>query len=182
VLAALFCCALACDTQPSSMPNPLLRADLASQLPEGLKVRKLAAIELDCTRQVELGKEGARQQFVVNWRVLDIDGVRYIAAVDVAPKGGTSGATAASATATVGQVKRQKAGGKTVDELQVTLHWQAKKGCSSLSETRSETVRSDDGSCKAAQPKGLLKPAKAPATAPAKAPATAPAKAPAGSK
>lgn len=148
---------LACDSGSATMPNPLVRQDLSSKLPKKVRVRLPSAIDFDCHQKVVLSADGAQQEFVVNWRVADVDGVRYMMAVDVQPSGKTSGAKSPKASGNIGQFKREGQGAKSVDSIAVTISWEAQKGCGRVQQTKQLVVRSDHASCKSPQPKGLIK-------------------------
>lgn len=151
---------LACDSGQATMPNPLVRADLSSKFPKALRGRLPSAIDLDCHQKVTLQADGAKQEFIVNWRVADVDNVRYMMAVDVQPSGKTSGASSPKASGTIGQLERKGEGKRSVDSVPVIISWQAQKGCSQLKETKQLVVRSNHASCKSSQPKGLIKKSK----------------------
>ncbi|MBW2735167.1 MAG: hypothetical protein JRH20_22525 [Deltaproteobacteria bacterium] len=157
LVLVLFVGPLACDAGPATMPNPLVRLDVSSKLPPKVRRRLPSAIDLDCHDEVVLQAEGAKQTFIINWRVVDVDGARYMMAIDVQPSGTTSGAKSPKASGTIGQFKREGQGKSGVDSVSVVISWQAQKGCSQLKETKLLTVRSDHASCKSPQPGGLLK-------------------------
>jgi len=153
----LFVGPLACDAGSATMPNPLVRLDVSSKLPPKVRQRLPSAIDLDCHDEVLLQADGAKQAFTINWRVVDVDGARYMMAIDVQPSGTTSGAKSPKASGTIGQLKREGQGKAAVDSVPVVISWQAQKGCSQLKETKMLEVRSDHASCKSSQPAGLLK-------------------------
>lgn len=143
-----------------SIPNPLIRVDFSDKIPKRLRARAHGGIPLACTKQVTLEASGADQRFVASWRALDIDGVRYVTAVEVVPEGKTRGASSPTATAAVGGLERKGPGDKTHDQVHVTISWRAHKGCGQVEQTRRITLAADDPSCKSTQPKNLLHPVK----------------------
>jgi hypothetical protein len=141
---------LACGSGAQSMPNPLVRVDLSQRI--DAKTRRLlpAAIDLDCHVKLTLGDPNVAQQtFVVNWRVADLKGKRYLTAVDVAP---AAGPTKGSASAAVGMAS------KDGTKLPVTLHWKFQQGCSdSVSQAKRFELSTTHASCKGSQPTNLLR-------------------------
>lgn len=146
-----------CGENNAQLPNPLVRVDLRSRLPQSraFRGRAQAALELDCHQLVPIESGGVHHDFVVNWRVIDVDETRYIVAVDVQPSGSLRGGRAPSASATVGRLERRSVGSKSVDEVLVMLAFSAQRGCGSVSKSLKLTIRSDHKSCagKAPPPK-----------------------------
>lgn len=138
-------------TEGGTLPSPTVRVDLSPHLPRKVQ-RRLAAADTsyECHRKLTVEGEGARQAFIVTWRVFEADaGQRHITAVQVDPDGPFTGARGPRASAAVDPVK----GGKGVS---VRVGWQATRGCGTIKASNTLALRPDDPRCKPPKPAGKI--------------------------
>lgn len=149
MLPLLALVALTC-AEGGTLPSPTVRVDLSDRLPKKAR-RRLAAADTsyECSRKVTLEGQGARQRFVVTWRLYEAEADRrFITAVQVAPDGPFEGGRGPRASASVAATR-----GFTVP---VEIRWSATKGCSNIRASTMVELRSDDPTCKPPRPTGKI--------------------------
>lgn len=134
-----------CDSN-QQLHSPTIRVDLSARLPEKASRRAVSGITYYCRKGVSLSQGAAKQDFIVSWRIIDIDKIRYIVAAEVAPKGKTVGAKNPKASATVG------AANPLDQNLPLRIYWGAQSGCSTLEATMDTKLSLNDPSCRLAEP------------------------------
>ena len=144
LIAPFFLLTYCDDNQP--LHSPTMAVDLSPRLPEKASRRAVSGITYYCKKDVGFAEAGGAQKFLISWRVIDIDKVRYIVAAEVSPMGKTSGAKNPKASATVG------ANSALDQDLTVRVYWGARSGCSTVEATKTFKLSPKDASCKLAQP------------------------------
>jgi hypothetical protein len=153
---------LLCCQGRTQLTSPVVRVDLRHKLPA--RLQQLISETGDdgaypCQVEVKLDDGGAGQALAVIWKVMADGPDRYITAVAVEPRGETYGAGNPTASAAVGTLSKETVGKGLVQEVSLTLNWQATKGCDKVSAKQVVKLRSDHKSCKPPKtPEGLLKP------------------------
>ena len=155
---------LLCCQGRTQLTSPVVRVDLRHKLPAQLQ--QLIADTGDdgaypCQVEVKLeaGGGGAGQVLAVIWKVMADGPDRYITTVAVEARGETYGAGNPTASAAVGTLTKETVGKGLVQQVPLTLNWQATRGCDKVNAMRVVTLRSDHKSCKPPKvPEGLLKP------------------------
>jgi hypothetical protein len=141
--------ALTCS-EGGQLPSPTILVDLSDRLPDKTR-RQLAAADTgwECRRKVTLEGHGARQRFVVTWRLFQAEaGKRFITALRVEPDGAFEGGRGPRASASVRETR-----GSTVP---VEIRWSATKGCSAIKASTTVELRTDDPTCSPPKPAGKI--------------------------
>lgn len=150
---------LSCHSS-TTIVNPLVRVDFREQLSKAQKRRlELDDISYACHKNFSLEAQGAAQNFVVEFRVLDDQGKKFFTALEVLAEGQVSGATAPQATAVVGEMKMLPGNkDQQVAQVQFRVSFEAQRGCGKIQALRTWTVRADEEGCKPPPALKILRP------------------------
>jgi len=144
-----------CGCGGGTLTSPVLRVDLRDRLPPKLQKQvAVADTSYPCSQRFSLAAGGASQRFLANYRVLDDGTSKHVTAVELEPEGETAGASSPTASAAVGELRREGA----ISILPLRVSWEASKGCGKVSASETVELRGDGAGCRPPRPIKLLTP------------------------